>query len=53
MLRNPFRAVATRHHLHRPWWILPTLLAEVGGLLWALWLFAAGPRLLRSETEAG
>lgn len=53
LLRSPFRAVWTRHHLRRPWWILPTLVAEAGGLLWALWLFAAGPRLLRSREGTG
>ena len=53
LLRSPLRAVCTRHHLRRPWWILPTLLAEAGGLLWALGLFAAGPRLLRPEEGSG
>lgn len=53
LLGRPFRAVRTRHHLRRPWWIPPTVLAEAGGLLWALWLIAAGPRLLRGEERPG
>jgi len=44
---RPLRAVATRHHLRRPWWIPMTLLAELRGMVWALRLFAAGPRLIR------
>lgn len=49
---RPLRAVRTRHHLRRPWWILPTLAAEFLGFLWALALVARGPRYLRA-TEAG
>lgn len=41
---RPVRAVATRHHLCRPWWIPVTLVAELGGMLWALILYARGPR---------
>lgn len=44
---RPLRAVATRHHLRHPWWIPLTLLAELRGIVWALRLFAAGPRLIR------
>jgi GT2 family glycosyltransferase len=44
---RPWRAIRTRHHLRRPWWILPTLLAEGAGLFWALKLFVGGPSLLR------
>jgi GT2 family glycosyltransferase len=40
-----FASIATRHHLRRPWWIPVTLLAELGGMLWALRLGARGPRL--------
>jgi len=46
IVMRPFRAVRTRHHLRRPWWILLTLIAEIGGLLWAFALFLRGPRLL-------
>jgi GT2 family glycosyltransferase len=43
------RSVRTRHHLRRPWWIPATLAAEAMGLLWALRLRLAGPRLLARE----
>lgn len=46
---RPFRAVATRHHLRRPWWIPATLVAEFGGIVWALWLTFRGPRLLKQS----
>lgn len=42
-LKRPLRAVATRHHLRRPWWIPLTLIAELRGMLWALALFVRGP----------
>ncbi len=45
-LRRPWRAIATRHHLTHPWWILPTLIAELLGMSWALALKARGPRLV-------
>jgi GT2 family glycosyltransferase len=45
-LGRPWRAVATRHHLTHPWWILPTLCAELLGMSWALALRARGPRLV-------
>jgi GT2 family glycosyltransferase len=41
---RPFRAVMTRHHLRRPWWIPITLVAELAGMTWALVLYARGPR---------
>jgi GT2 family glycosyltransferase len=43
-LFRPLRAVATRHHLRRPWWIPVTLVAELSGMAWALMLHARGPR---------
>lgn len=46
-LARPLRAVVTRHHLRRPWWIPVTLAAELRALLWALALHARGPRLMR------
>lgn len=49
---RPFRAVATRHHLRRPWWIPVTLVAEFGGIVWALWLTFRGPRLLKESEFA-
>jgi GT2 family glycosyltransferase len=41
---RPFRAITTKHHLRRPWWIPVTLIAELLGMLWALALSAYGPR---------
>lgn len=41
---RPLRAVATHHHLRRPWWIPRTLLAELRGMAWALALYVRGPR---------
>ena len=37
-LTRPLRAVSTRHHLRRPWWIPATLIAELAGMAWALTL---------------
>lgn len=45
---RPLQAIATRHHLHRPWWIPATLVAELSGMAWALLLAARGPRYLNS-----
>lgn len=47
-LTRPVRAVSTRHHLRRPWWIPATLAAELRGMWWAMRLHAAGPRLIGS-----
>jgi GT2 family glycosyltransferase len=47
------RSVRTRHHLLRPWWIPGTIVAELWGLLWALRLFLAGPRLIGANTVKG
>ena len=45
-LTRPARAIATRYHLRHPWRIPATLLAELGGMLWATALRVRGPRLL-------
>lgn len=45
------RSVRTRHHLRHPWWIAGTLLAELWGLAWAVWLYLDGPRLLGTATR--
>ncbi len=45
-VRRILRSVATRHHLRRPWWIPVTLVAELRGMLWAIRLNLAGPRLI-------
>lgn len=49
VLGRPFRAVRTRSHLRRPWWIPGTLLAELLGFLWAAALALRGPRRLSGE----
>jgi GT2 family glycosyltransferase len=43
---GPLYAVHTRHHLTRPWWIPVTLLSELSGMVWALWLFVRGPKYI-------
>lgn len=48
---RPLRAVMTRHHLRRPWWIPVTVLAELAGMLWALGLHARGPRYCSRRAE--
>lgn len=52
-LRRWIGSVTTRHHLRRPWWIPVTLVAELAGMLWALGLFARGPRLLSAPAPGG
>jgi len=42
ILSNPFKAISTRHHLSRPWWIPATLAAELLGFLWACGLYLRG-----------
>jgi GT2 family glycosyltransferase len=51
ILRRPWRSVATRHHLSRPWWIMPTLIGEMLGALWGLALWWRGPKLLPSDPK--
>jgi GT2 family glycosyltransferase len=41
---RPWRAVATRFHLRRPWRIPPTVIAELAGMLWAMRLHRSGPK---------
>ena len=48
---RPLRAIRTRHHLRRPWWIPVTLFAELTGMLWALALYARGPRYCAGRLE--
>lgn len=47
--RRAFRAVRTRHHLRRPWWIPITLLSEIRGLNLALGLHRSGPALIKER----
>ena len=49
-LRRPLRAIATQHHIRRPWWIPVTLVAEFSGMVWAILLALRGPRYLSSKT---
>jgi GT2 family glycosyltransferase len=48
-LGRPLRAVATRHHVRRPWYVPTTLVAELSGMAWAMVLAAQGPRYLNSS----
>jgi GT2 family glycosyltransferase len=48
----PLRAVATRHHLRKPWWIPVTLLAQLLGMAWAIGLHFRGPRYVRSTQDS-
>lgn len=50
---RPLRAVRTRHHLRRPWWIPLTLLAELRGLSRAILLSLQGPRYICSNRSDG
>jgi GT2 family glycosyltransferase len=45
--RRPFRSVATRFHLRHPWRIVPTLVAEIRGLVWACRLRLGGPKTIK------
>jgi GT2 family glycosyltransferase len=44
---RPVRSMATRYHLRHPWRMPATFLAELRGMLWAVRLFARGPRYLK------
>jgi hypothetical protein len=50
-LTRPLRAVRTRHHLCRPWWIVVSLVAELSGMVWAIGLAVQGPRYIPGSTE--
>ena len=52
MVLRPLRAVRTRHHLRRPWWIPLTLAAEFGGFIWALALRLRKPKLISGQPPA-
>ncbi len=53
MLMRPLRAVRTRHHLARPWWIPVTLVAETLGWGWAVWLSLHKPQTLAPGAVRG
>jgi GT2 family glycosyltransferase len=48
---RPYRAVATRYHLRHPWRIPATVLAEMGGMFWAVALFMRGPKRLTRKNS--
>jgi GT2 family glycosyltransferase len=48
---RPCRAVITRYHLRHPWRIPATMVAELGGMLWALALYIRGPKRLDTTTQ--
>jgi glycosyltransferase involved in cell wall biosynthesis len=50
VLGRLFRAVSTRHHLQKPWWVPATLIAELLGLIWALVLAGKGPNYLSANS---
>jgi GT2 family glycosyltransferase len=52
LLFRPVRAIATRHHLLRPWYIPLTLIGEVRGLFWAIALMVRGARLSAGPSAA-
>jgi hypothetical protein len=52
-LARPLRSVLTRYHARRPWRIPATVVAELGGMLWALCLHASGPRHAASAPNTG
>jgi len=45
-LLGPLRAVTTRFHLRRPWWIPVMLCAQLLGACWAVAMAVAGPKLV-------
>ncbi len=52
-ISRPLRALSTRHHLRRPWWIPLTLVAELRGMLWAVRLNMRGPQFVQMEADHG
>jgi glycosyltransferase involved in cell wall biosynthesis len=52
MMNRIFGAVATKYHLWNPWRVLPTLISEVRGLIWACRLAWRGPRYIGERAGA-
>lgn len=50
-MMRPIRAVATRFHLRKPWWIVVTLVAEARGAALALRLLRRGPAYIDGRQE--
>lgn len=53
MMLRPFRSIRTRHHLRRPWWVPLTLLAEIRGLIKAIYLTCTGPKFIKNTRVLG
>jgi len=51
MFLRILRAVKTRHHLLRPWWIPVTLISELLGFIWALKLCLGGPNYISPAVD--
>ena len=51
ILERFFMSVKTRHHLYNPWWIPVTLVAELSGFFWAIYLYFRGPRLINWNND--
>lgn len=50
-LLGPLRAVSTRFHLRKPWWIPVMLCAQLLGACWAVVMAVAGPKLVGAGVE--
>jgi GT2 family glycosyltransferase len=46
MMNRIFGAVATKYHFRNPWRVLPTLIGEIRGLIWACRLAWKGPQYM-------
>jgi len=46
IMRRIFGAVTTNYHLKNPWRVLPTLISEIRGLMWACRLARKGPQYI-------
>ncbi len=53
LILRPLRTIRTRHHLAHPWWIPPTLIAEVLAFFWAFTLVVRGPRFIDGAGRGG
>jgi GT2 family glycosyltransferase len=43
VLKRLINASVTKHHLHKPWWIPITVISEISGIAWAVYLCLKGP----------
>ncbi len=51
IMNRVFKCVATKYHLRYPWRLLPTLISEIRGLIWACRLAWNGPKYLYDSAE--